>query len=48
MYTAIAYGLFGDATLGGDVRVKTVHVLRDLANWLEAADRSDLAKVCVE
>lgn len=45
VYTAVAYGLFGDATLGGVVRSRMVDVLRELANWLESSNRSDIAKI---
>lgn len=48
IYTAIAYGVYGDATIGESLRNKMVNTLRNLANWLEAPNRSDLSKVFSE
>lgn len=45
IYTAVAYGLYGDASLGAHVRNTMIDTLRELANWLESSQRSDIAKV---
>lgn len=45
IYTAIAYGIFGDATLAQHLRVEMINTMRDLANWIEAVNRCDLYKI---
>lgn len=46
LFSAISYGLFGDASVGGSLREEFVRVLRLLANWVEAHERKDISKVC--
>lgn len=45
IYSVIAYGVYGDATLGPAVQEKMVDTLRDIANWLDEIGRPDIATV---